>query len=59
MREFELSAALPERVAFDKAFRGMFGAMEGLESFVRYSRYPNVTVHPIAVYRSFSGIEAG
>jgi hypothetical protein len=60
MREFETNTPLPERVAFEKAFRAMFGGMEGLESFVRYSRYPNVTVHPIAVYRSFSvGENAG
>jgi hypothetical protein len=24
-----------------------------LEAFARYSRYPNITVHPLAVYRSF------
>ena len=33
------------------AFRRVFAALEGMEDFVRYSRYPNVTVHPIAVYR--------
>lgn len=37
--------------AFERAFRAVFAAMEGIEDFVRYSRYPNVTVHPIAVYR--------
>jgi hypothetical protein len=57
MKEFESDTALPEHIAFEKAFRAMFGAMEGMESFVRYSRYPNVTVHPVAVYRSFSGVE--
>jgi hypothetical protein len=53
MREFETDVELPGPVVFEKAFRAMFGAMEGIEAFVRYSRYPNVTVHPIAVYRSF------
>ncbi len=55
MKEFETSVPLPERVVFEKAFRAVFGAVQGLEAFVRYSRYPNVTVHPIAVYRSFAG----
>lgn len=53
MAEFETLAEVPEPVAFEKAFREIFGAMDGLENFVRYSRYPNVTIHPIAVYRSF------
>jgi hypothetical protein len=42
-----------EQVVFEKAFRELFGAMDNIEAFMRYSRYPNVTVHPIAVYRSF------
>ena len=58
MKEFEMTVPLAERVAFEKSFRAVFGAMDGLESFVRYSRYPNVTVHPIAVYRSFSHADA-
>ena len=53
LKEFETAGALPERVAFEKAFRAMFGAMDELEAFVRFFRYPNVTVHPIAVYRTF------
>ena len=35
--------------ALELAFRNVFAAFEGMEDFVRYSRYPNVTVHPIAV----------
>ncbi len=54
MREFETTTPLPKSVSLEKAFRGIFGAIDGLELFVRYSRYPNVTVHPIAVYRSFT-----
>jgi hypothetical protein len=38
-------------IIFEKAFRELFGAMEALEAFVRYWRYPNISVHPIAVYR--------
>lgn len=53
MREFKERSDLSPQEAFESAFRGVFIGMEGLESFVRYSRYPNVTVHPIAVYRSF------
>jgi len=53
MREFEEDPTLSERASFEKGFRRVFGGMEGMEALVRYSRYPNVTVHPIAVYRSF------
>jgi len=54
MKEFEPTESLTETVKFEKAFRAVFGAMDGMESFVRYSRYPNVTVHPIAVYREIT-----
>jgi hypothetical protein len=53
MKEFEGGSQLSEKEAFERGFRGVFVGMEALESMVRYSRYPNVTVHPIAVYRSF------
>jgi hypothetical protein len=42
-----------EQIGFERAFRGLFGALDGMEALMRYSRYPNVTMHPIAVYRSF------
>jgi hypothetical protein len=54
MTEFTQSAELSPQEIFENAFRGVFIGMEGLESFFRYSRYPNVTIHPIAVYRSFA-----
>jgi hypothetical protein len=54
MKEFETETAVSDKIKFEKGFRDLFTGMEGIESFVRYSRYPNVTVHPIAVYRSFS-----
>jgi hypothetical protein len=53
MSEFHQRVELSPQEIFESAFRGVFIGMEGLESFVRYSRYPNVTIHPIAVYRSF------
>jgi hypothetical protein len=53
MKEFKELANKNERTAFEEAFRGIFGAMDQIEAFVRYSRYPNVTIHPIAVFRQF------
>jgi hypothetical protein len=41
----------PDEVAFEQAFRGLFEATEGLEGFSRFSRYPNVTLYPLALYR--------
>jgi len=49
---------MTKEMIFEKAFRGMFGGMDGLENFVKYSRYPNITVHPIAVFRPFN-LKAG
>jgi hypothetical protein len=54
LSEFSTRTDLSDAEVFEKAFRGVFYGMDDLESFARYSRYPNVTVHPIAVYRSFS-----
>lgn len=45
---------MSKEMSFEQAIRGMFGALDGLEDFAKYSRYPNITVHPIAVFRSFS-----
>lgn len=53
MKEFEDDPDLAKSAGFEQGFRGVFAGMEGMESIVRFSRYPNVTVHPIAVYRSF------
>jgi hypothetical protein len=44
------------RAAMEQAFRRMFRALDGLESYSRFDRYPNVVVHPIAVYRDFGTI---
>jgi len=55
LAEFAHEDQLSNEARFEKAFRGVFRAMEGFEVFVRYSRYPNVTVHPIAVYRNVTG----
>jgi hypothetical protein len=51
MKEFEEADQTDPKITFEKAFRGVFGGMDAMESLVRYSRYPNITVHPIAVYR--------
>jgi hypothetical protein len=50
LREFSERTNLSPEEAFEHAFRAVFGAMDGLEAFVRYSRYPNITVHPLAVW---------
>lgn len=56
MREFETeakeSSKTDDKVAFEKGFRGVFQAYEGIEQMVRFSRYPNITIYPIAVYRN-------
>ncbi len=36
---------------FEQGFRQVFKALEDLESLVRFSRFPRVTLYPIAVYR--------
>ena len=54
LAEFSDDEETDDKRSFEKAFRGLFGAMDGIEDFMRYSRYPNVTVHPIAVFRSFA-----
>ena len=41
--------------AFEEGFRGVFESMHGFERFMRFSRYPRVTLHPIAVYRLLKG----
>jgi hypothetical protein len=51
-----MTSELSESMALEKGFRGVFIGLEGMEVLVRYSRYPNVTVHPIAVYRSFQAL---
>lgn len=54
MAEFEgLSADDPR--TFEKAFRTIFAALRPMEDLVRFSRYPNVTIHPIALYRTIWG----
>lgn len=43
---------IDKNIAFEKAFREVFRALEGIEGFVKFSRYPNITVYPIAIYRN-------
>lgn len=56
LREFKKAEGKSDNMAFEEAFRGIFGAIDGIEAFVKYSRYPNVTVHPIAVFRQFASL---
>jgi hypothetical protein len=53
LSEFDEHGELSNEMAFERAIRGIFGAMDGLEDFAKYSRYPNITVHPIAVFQAF------
>ena len=36
---------------FENAFRNIFNSMEGMEDLIRFSRYPNVQLIPLAIYR--------
>jgi hypothetical protein len=56
LTEFNDSAQQNQQAQFEKTIRGLFTAMDTFESLVRYSRYPNITIHPIAVYRDFSSV---
>lgn len=58
MREFEeQDGGTPSGdTSFEKGFRDVFRGLEGLERLVRFSRFPNVTVHPLAVYRTIRRI---
>jgi hypothetical protein len=49
--EAEDPSAEDDSTAYEAAFRGVFAGMEGMESLARFSRFPNVTVYPIALYR--------
>ncbi len=56
MSEFLGQSVGNAQLDFEKSIRELFSTMDNFESFMRYSRYPNITVHPIAVYRDFSNI---
>ncbi len=53
MSEYDLreEEQLSEKEGLERAFRGMFRQKNNLEQFVRYSRFPNIIIYPIAVYR--------
>lgn len=42
---------VPDDRAVENGFRNMFRQMDELYKFINYSRYPNITVHPLAVFR--------
>lgn len=56
MKEFKELKEKSDKTAFEESFRSIFGAMDEIEAFMRYSHYPNVTVHPIAVFRQFESL---
>lgn len=58
MREFEEQGQEPmsAHMSFEKGLRDVFRGLEGLEQLVRFSRFPNVTVYPLAVYRTIRHI---
>jgi hypothetical protein len=41
--------------ALEAGFRAVFRGFEGMEELVRFSRYPRITVYPLAVYRAIRG----
>ena len=58
MKEFsqEQDQHFSDQVSFESGFRKIFPAYEELQKFARYSRYPNVTVYPLAVYRTMTSV---
>ena len=50
----DMDEAKSEEEAFERAFRAIFQSFEEFYRFIRYSHWPNVTVHPIALYRNVS-----
>jgi hypothetical protein len=55
MREFDSLNDASDKIIFEKIFRSMFNVMGEIESFVKFSRYPNITVHPLALFRQLRG----
>jgi hypothetical protein len=44
-----------EKVAiFERAFRALFPAIQGMEKFTSFHHYPRLILHPIAVYRDLA-----
>ena len=52
MAEFKDNNKLTDKAKMEKAFREMFSAMDEMEDYIRYSRFPNITIHPIAIFRN-------
>lgn len=53
LSEFTEEKNLTNEESIEHAMRNMFEAMKSLDKFSNYSRFPNITVHPIAVFREF------
>ncbi|HYG75634.1 MAG TPA: hypothetical protein VEK08_11575 [Planctomycetota bacterium] len=55
MSQFARPAVAQQDAKLEQAFRQFFNALEMLEGLIGFSRYPNITVYPIAVYRKLGG----
>ncbi|MFC1650706.1 hypothetical protein ACFL2X_03980, partial [Candidatus Latescibacterota bacterium] len=54
MKEFKNHESEDERddpVGFESAFRGIFRGFDGLEKLITFSRYPNLFIYPLAIFR--------
>lgn len=53
LNEFKNVEKLADAMNYEYSFRQVFEAMETMQALVRFSRYPNISIHPIAVFREF------
>jgi len=51
----EASDDLENKAQFEKSFRALFPAKDGLESLSTFHKFPRIILNPIAVYRSIEG----
>ncbi|HYF52613.1 MAG TPA: hypothetical protein VEJ63_24615 [Planctomycetota bacterium] len=52
MTQFQRLSEQKQDVKLEMGFRQFYNALEILESLIGFARYPNVIVHPLAIYRS-------
>jgi len=52
MAQFQRLSEQKQDVKLELGFRQFYNALEILESLIGFARYPNVIVHPLAIYRS-------
>lgn len=44
-------------VSVEKGFRSAFDGLEGFEALMRYQRWPNIAIYPIAVFRQLQAVK--